>query len=209
MVGMVGGLPSPGTAGIYKLAANEFRWLGATLVTPYYMSPPTTIGAIGQLLFLNTQTVDGNGDVKNALSWIDNFITVNGTTCTLGASCTPQSVRGLSFTIYNSAGLTAGSTTASTDYLTVPFGCTIQAYNLVIDSGTITVKFWKIATGTAIPTSSNSINTSGVGIASGTAIHSTTLSDFTTTTVTANDIMAMNITAASGPTYVNGVLQCQ
>jgi hypothetical protein len=79
---------------------------------------------------------------------------------------------------------------------------------LAIDAGTITVKFWKKATGTAIPTSSDSISSSGVSISSGTAIHSTTTSDFTTTTVTANDIMAMNVSTVSTAKYVNGVLQC-
>jgi hypothetical protein len=117
--------------------------------------------------------------------------------------------RGISFTIGDpsaSSALTSGSTT--TDYVTVPFGCTISAYNLAIDTGTITVKFWKIATGSAIPTSSNSISTSGVSISSGTAIHSTTTSDFTTTTVSANDIMAMTVTAVASAHFVNGVLQC-
>lgn len=119
-------------------------------------------------------------------------------------------IHGVSFTIGDpgaASPLSAASTT--TDYVTVPFGCTIAAYNLAIDAGTITVKFWKIGTGTAIPTSANSINTSGVSVSSGTAIHSTTLSDFTTTTVTANDILAMNVTAVSTAKYVNGVLQCQ
>jgi len=117
---------------------------------------------------------------------------------------------GLVFTIGdpgNTSALTAASTTTS--YLTVPFACTINAYNLAIDAGTITVKWWKVATGTAIPTSGNSINTSGVGISSGTAIHSTTLSDFTTTTVSANDIMAMNVTVVATAKAVNGVLSCQ
>jgi hypothetical protein len=140
----------------------------------------------------------------------------NGTCETWGTSnsgntttVTPKPCHGLSFSIYNSTGLTSGTTTASVRYMTIPFGCTINAYNLAIDTGTITVKFWKVATGTAIPTSGNSINTSGVAISSGTAIHSTTLSDFTTTTVTANDIMAMDITAVSSATFVNGVLACQ
>lgn len=118
--------------------------------------------------------------------------------------------RGLLFTLYSNSGLVPGTTTASTDYLTVPFSCKLTAYNIVIDTGTITVKFWKVGTGTAIPTSSNSINTSGVGVSSGTAIHSTIMTDFTSTAVTANDILAMNVTAVSGnPTFVNAVLQCQ
>jgi hypothetical protein len=115
----------------------------------------------------------------------------------------------ISFTIGQPGGtaFTAGNTV--TDYITMPIACTINAYNLAIDAGTITVKFWKVATGTAIPTSGNSISTSGVGISSGTAIHSTTLSDFTTTAIAANDIIAMNVSAASGSAYVNGVLACK
>jgi len=124
------------------------------------------------------------------------------------ASPTLHTNHGLAFSIGTPGGtaLTVASTTTS--YLTIPFACTISAYNLAIDAGTITVKFWKIATGTAIPTSANSINTSGVGISSGTAIHSTTLGDFTTTTVNANDIMAMNVTAVATAAYVSGVLKC-
>jgi hypothetical protein len=118
-------------------------------------------------------------------------------------------LRGISFTVYNSGGLTAGTTAASYDLFTVPVACTISGYDLGIDSGTITVKFWKIAAGTAIPTATNSINTSGVSISSGTAKQSSTLTDFTTTTVSVHDIMAMDITAVSGASLVNGVLECQ
>lgn len=116
--------------------------------------------------------------------------------------------RGIAFSIGDPGGSTLTVAATTTDYVTVPFACTISAYNLAIDAGTITVKFWKVATGTAIPTSSNSISTSGVSIASGTAIHSTTVSDFTSTAVAANDIMAMNVTAVATAKYVSGVLQC-
>lgn len=116
--------------------------------------------------------------------------------------------RGIPFSIGDPAGSTLTVAATTTDYITVPFACTISAYNLLIDAGTITVKFWKVATGTAIPTSGNSISTSGVGISTGTAIHSTTVSDFTSTTVTANDILAMNVTAVATAKYVSGVLAC-
>jgi hypothetical protein len=174
-------------------------------------------GGTGNASFTPYALLAGGTSAASALQQVGlgtsgEVLTSNGT----GALPTFQSptsvtvIHGLSFTIGDpaaSSALTAASTT--TDYLTIPFGCTIQAYNLVIDTGTITVKFWDVATGTAIPTSANSISTSGVGISSGTAIHSTTLSDFTTTTVNADDIMAMNVTAVSGAHYVNGVLQCQ
>jgi len=93
-------------------------------------------------------------------------------------------------------------------YTIVPFACTIAAWNITVDTGTATIKLWKVASGTAIPTSANSINTSGVAISSGTSIHSTTLTDFTTTTVTANDIVAITDTAVSSATMLQVGIQC-
>jgi hypothetical protein len=145
--------------------------------------------------------VSACGDATHALSWVSGA----GFGC---QALSPTIKHGISFTIGAPAGTALTAATTTTDYITVPFACTITSYNLAIDAGTITVKFWKIATGTAIPTSGNSINTSGVGISSGTAIHSTTLTDFTTTAVSAYDIMAMNVTAAATVAYVNGVLEC-
>lgn len=92
-------------------------------------------------------------------------------------------------------------------YFVATMAGTITAWNIVVDTGTATVKVWKIATGTAAPTSANSINTSGVSISTGTAIRSTTLSDFTTTTVTANDIFGFEITAVSGATRIDFQLE--
>jgi len=89
-------------------------------------------------------------------------------------------------------------------YQTVPIGCTLTGWNIEVDAGTATVKTLKVASGTAIPTlGSNSISTSGVAIASGTVKQSTTLTDFTTTTITANDILAADLTAVSGVGYIN------
>jgi hypothetical protein len=119
-----------------------------------------------------------------------------------------QITRALSFTFGDPAGsaLSAGSTT--TVYIAVPFSCTVAAWNILVDGGTATVKFWKKASGTAIPTSSDSINTSGVSISTGTAVRSTTLSDFTTTSISANDILAANITTVSSSKYLNATLEC-
>jgi hypothetical protein len=85
-------------------------------------------------------------------------------------------------------------------YVTFPVAGTISAWNIGVDAGTATIKVWKIATGTATPTSANSINTSGVAISTGTAIRSTTLTDFTTTTVSANDIFGFQVTAVATAT---------
>lgn len=92
-------------------------------------------------------------------------------------------------------------------YTTARQAGTITGWNIAVDTGTCTVKVWKIATGTAVPTISNVINTSGVSISSGTYVRSTTTSDFTTTAVAENDILAYDITAVSGATEITFGLQ--
>lgn len=73
----------------------------------------------------------------------------------------------------------------------------IIAWNIVVDSGDVTVKVWKVSTGTVAPTDADSINTSGISISTGTAIRSTDLTDFSTTTVNQGDIFGFEITANS------------
>lgn len=111
--------------------------------------------------------------------------------------------------VFDGAGvvLTPGSTAVS--YMTMPYACTIGSWDIIVDAGTATFKVWKIATGTAIPTSSNSISTSGLSISTGTTVHSTTVSDFTTTTVNANDVIGVNLFAASGVRSARLQVQCQ
>jgi hypothetical protein len=88
-------------------------------------------------------------------------------------------------------------------YFTYPSAATITGWNITLDTGTCTIKVWKVASGTAVPTAANSINTSGVAISSGTAVHSAVVTDFTTTAVSANDIFAYNIEALSGATELS------
>lgn len=87
-------------------------------------------------------------------------------------------------------------------FRTAVYAGTITAWKITVDTGTATVKFWKVAAGTSAPTISNVINTSGVSLSSGTMIRSTTLTDFTSTTVTANDTFGCDITAISGATFI-------
>ena len=88
-------------------------------------------------------------------------------------------------------------------FFTVPYAGTISGYNITVDSGTVTIKTWKIATGTAKPTSANSISTSGVSLSSGSAVRSSTVTDFTSTTVSVGDIFAFNIEAVATATELN------
>lgn len=88
-------------------------------------------------------------------------------------------------------------------FSTSPQAGAITAWSIgLIGTGTCTIRVWKIATGTTAPTVANNINTSGVSISTGTYIRSTTTSDFTTTTVTANDIFGYEITAVTGSVAV-------
>lgn len=92
-------------------------------------------------------------------------------------------------------------------YFTCPYAGTITAWSIMVDTGTATIEVWKVASGTAVPTAANSINTAGVAISSGTAVRSATVTDFTTTAVAANDIFAFEITAVAGATEMSFGLQ--
>lgn len=107
--------------------------------------------------------------------------------------------------VFDGGGSTVPS--GSTVYLVCPFAATIVAYTILVDTGTCTIKTWKKAAGTAIPTISDSISTSGVSISSGTAVRGTVLTDFTTTSITANDILAFNVSAVSGATKITFQLE--
>lgn len=116
--------------------------------------------------------------------------------------------RAINFEIGDPAGsaLTAGATT--TRYKVLPYTCNLSGWNLMVDAGTMTVKFWKKAAGTAKPASGDSINTNGVAIATGTVIESTDMSDFTTVAINAGDILAMNVSTTATAKYVSATLQC-
>lgn len=102
--------------------------------------------------------------------------------------------------------LTSGST--KTTYFTIPFACTITAWNITVDTGTVTFDIWKIATGTAIPTVTNTITASALpAISTGTALHSTTLTGWTTS-VSANDIIAVNINTVASATKASLIVEC-
>jgi hypothetical protein len=85
---------------------------------------------------------------------------------------------------------------------TCPYSGTITGYSISTNTGTCTLKTWKKANGTAIPTIADVISTSGVSLSTGTHIRSSTVSDFTTTTVTAGDMFMAQVTAVSGATDI-------
>jgi hypothetical protein len=104
----------------------------------------------------------------------------------------------------------AALTSGKTIYLRIPFACTVTDWSIMSTTAeTVTAKLWRVAAGgTAIPTVSNSISTSGVSLSSGTAVLSTTLTDFTSTSIAANDLLAANLTAVTASQQVTYILGC-
>lgn len=94
-------------------------------------------------------------------------------------------------------------------YLVVPAACTIQSWDIVVDAGTATVDIWKVATGTAKPTVANTITASAKpAISAETAIHSTTLTGWTTS-VAANDIFGFNLDAVATAKFIYVGVVCE
>lgn len=94
---------------------------------------------------------------------------------------------------------------------------TIIAWDITVDDGTgsgtcasctASVIFWRVSTGTTTPTSSNAINTA-VSLSTGTNIHSTTLSAFSSTAVAANDVFAIQLSAVANAVTVTTDFQYQ
>jgi len=99
-------------------------------------------------------------------------------------------------------------TSGSVVYFTVPYACTIAAWNISVDAGTVTFDIWKIASGTAIPTVTNTITASALpALSTGTSIHSTTLTSWTTS-VAANDIFGVQLKTVATAKYAEIDLQC-
>ena len=114
----------------------------------------------------------------------------------------PTNARVTAVTLIIGDGTNAISANDTAFPIQVPYSGTITGYSISVDAGTCTVKTWKKATGTAIPTSADSISTSGVAISTGTHVRSTTVSDFTSTTITANDIINIQATAVSTAKFI-------
>jgi hypothetical protein len=101
-------------------------------------------------------------------------------------------------------------TTSEVGYITVPYACTITGWHIMADAGTVTIKTARVNGGTALPTvGSNSISTSGVSLSSGTKIDSTTVTDFTSTAISANDTLGFFITAVATAKQITFQIDCK
>lgn len=182
--------------GVAKLTSGV---LGTASAGTDYESPLTFSDSLNRNV--NTVNLDNDSDTPgNSMLYGTNGAGVKGWYAQPAVSV----IRNFTFGASDTGGLSTGKLNG---FWTCPFDGTITGWNITVDAGTLTVKIWKIATGTAKPTVANSINTSGIGISTGTAVRSSVVTDFTTTAVTAGDIFAVEITAASGVTELGGAVE--
>lgn len=150
------------------------------------------------------------------------LVTLTATTATIDGAATLLIPQGASFLLYSKGGnyftmsfesenqkigqvslavgdgVNALAANAQSFVFPCEFSGTIIGWGITADAGTCTAKFCRKATGTAIPTISDSINTSGVQLTTGTAVRSSTVSDFTSVAVAAGDFFIVILTAVSG-----------
>jgi hypothetical protein len=152
--------------------------------------------AVGAMVDATIVYVDGTPLLTRAALTGDVTAPQASNVTTLGSNF---KIGGVGATFGDTAGavLTAGSVV----YFTCPFAGTIAGWNITVDGGTCTFDIWKIASGTAIPTVSNTITASALpAISTGTAIHSTTLTAWTTS-VAANDIFGIQLKTVATAKY--------
>ena len=79
-------------------------------------------------------------------------------------------------------------------YFSVPFACTITGWRVMVSpNATVTLDIWKVASGTTLPTNSNSITASAKpGVTAAPAARSTSLTGWTTS-IAAGDILAWEV----------------
>lgn len=196
--------------GTSALAATAAPTAGQIIVGQSSADPaPETVGGDATLSSAGSLTVTKtNGVAFAASATTDTTVATNISSGTLAAARLPANTKirswGTTFGDTGGSALTAGSVV----YFTVPYSCTISAFNITVDAGTVTFDIWKIATGTAIPTVSNSITASAnPSLSTGTALHSTTLTGWTTS-VSANDIIGIDLKTVATAKYAEIDVEC-
>lgn len=196
--------------------------LNATVVT----SSLTSVGTIGTGVWQGTaitgqyggtgvantgKTITIGGNLTTSGAFASTFTMTNTTTVTFPTTGTLATTANLTNLSPATIGFTISGSPVATGkvlgFFTANYAGTISGWSITADAGTATMKVWKIANGTAKPTVANVINTSGVALATGTHIRSSTVTDFTTTTVTAGDVFAFELTAVSGVAELSGAIE--
>lgn len=94
-------------------------------------------------------------------------------------------------------------------YTRVPFACTVTSWSVIVDTGTVTVDVWRQATAaTDLPAIGDEIaGTDHPAIAANNVVKAAA-GAWTSKAIAADDVVAFNIDAASGVTYLQVVIEC-
>ncbi len=94
-------------------------------------------------------------------------------------------------------------------FLTVPYACTITDWAITSD-GTATITLWRIPDGgTELPNDSDTLSTNGFSLSTGTRIHSSVLTDLSSTSIFVADSFGVNLAAVGGSaSHVEFYLGC-
>jgi|ERR1017187_10504273 hypothetical protein len=147
-----------GSQSLLNLAAGA----GMTL-TDNGLGQVTLASTASSLTLQTNSTNNGSQSTLNLAAGAGMTATDNGTGTVTLTSTAAGSTRGIGMAF----GMTGGSALSSgaTQYVTVPFACTIVGWNMTVDAGTATVDVWKKAAGpidwSAI---SGTVNTGGTGV---------------------------------------------
>jgi hypothetical protein len=185
-------LPNPSAStlgGVESLAVVSHKWIN-------------TISTAG----VPAATQPACGDLSDSAAMCSSTDSAN-LTGTLAAARLPSNTKIRSFgTTFGDTAATSALTSGSIVYFTIPYSCTISAWNITVDAGTVTFDILKVATGSAIPTSS--ITASALpALSTGTALHSTTLTSWTTS-VAANDIVGIKLQTVATAKYAELDVEC-
>ncbi|CAB4130676.1 hypothetical protein UFOVP130_25 [uncultured Caudovirales phage] len=116
---------------------------------------------------------------------------------------------GMTITGTNTTGTATVSTYAAGPAVMLSAAATATSTGTALTfKNSATVDIWKVATGSTLPTVANTITAGAVPSLTGNAVSSTTLTNWTTA-VSANDILAFNLSSVGGnPASVGIVLGC-
>lgn len=217
---------TPGS-GVYQYFATDQPALKQLFVcsstntwTQYVNIDNSGLQIVAGTLGIDSSVIPGLGSansftaVQTVVGLIDTALTASSPVCTDGskalttAGCTGGGSSSHNASAYFS---TPGTplTSGQTVYAIASASCTVQNWSILVDAGTATVDVWKITSTTALPTISNTITASATpAIASGTAISSTTLTGWTTS-VTAGDVIGINLKTVATATLVGFNMGCQ
>lgn len=193
--GAKGAVPAPATG---DAAAGKFLKADGTWVAP------SGSGAASDAHYVTTQAESGLSAESNLGALSTGWVKI-----AVSAGVATPSTVSVTLPYGCAVGDPAGSalSTGVLCYVVVPMAGTITGWDIVVDAGTATVDAWKIAAGTAKPTVTNTITASAKpAISTGTVIHSTTLTSWTTS-VAANDIIGFNLDTVATAKYITVNLQ--